>query len=591
MHSLRQHNMQAVKLNFVAFLVFLYTTHADSFEKYCKISKNLFYTFINTESGTCVANDKHSKYLHSSLTTWKFSDSQLLASTFPIDSEANNYVRQVKDSVFSRVKPIPLTTSPRLAAISDDAFVEILDLEPSISFSKQFVDFAAGNIVLSGSFPLSHRYGGHQFGHWAGQLGDGRAVMLGEYVNQRGERWELQLKGSGMTPYSRKGDGRAVIRSSVREFVCSEAMHNLGIPTSRAATLVVSDDQVIRDRFYNGNMIIEQAAVVLRLAKSWFRFGSLEILSQEGEIGLLKKLTDFVIIQYFPMINSSDPDKYLAFFSEVVMQTADLIAAWQSVGFTHGVCNTDNFSLLSITIDYGPFGFMEGFDPKFVPNTSDDDGRYSYENQPDVGLFNLDKLRVALLPLLNENQSKQMYYILNGYANRYKNMFMKNFRKKLGLKIEDEADEQLVSILLKMMEEVKADFTMVFRELSEVSETKLFDIVIKNEISDNLWALKILSTHKWFYDWLKVYLKRASFEEYSDKQRRDVMINTNPRYILRNWIAQAAIEKAEKRDFTGIEMVLKVLKNPYENSQAAEEAGFASPPPDWASSLRVSCSS
>ncbi|KAK3597201.1 hypothetical protein CHS0354_003705 [Potamilus streckersoni] len=583
--------MQAVKQSFVVFFVFLYTTQINSFEEYCKIPTNLFYAFRKTESDICVANAKHSKYLHSSLSTWRFSGYQLLASTFPIDHVTKNYVRQVRDAIFSSVKPVPLKTSPRLAAISDEVFAELLDLVPSISFSKQFVDFVAGNIVLPGSFPLSHRYGGHQFGYWAGQLGDGRAVMLGEYVNQRGERWELQLKGSGLTPYSRKGDGRAVIRSSVREFLCSEAMHNLGIPTSRAATLVVSDDQVIRDKFYDGNMKTENAAVVLRLAKSWFRIGSLEILSQEGEINLLRKLTDFVIVQYFPIVNSSDPDRYLAFFSEVVMQTADLIAAWQSVGFTHGVCNTDNFSLLSITIDYGPFGFLEGFDPKFVPNTSDDEGRYSYENQPDVGLFNLDKLRIALLPLLNENQSKQMYHILNGYANRYKYMFMKIFRKKLGLKIEDEADEQLVSSLLKMMEEVKADFTMTFREISEVSETEFFDIITKNEISENLWALRTLSTHKWFYDWLKVYLKRSSFEDYSDTQRREIMIKTNPRYILRNWVAQAAIEKAEKSDFTGIEMVLKVLKNPYDYSEVAEKAGFASPAPNWASSLRVSCSS
>ncbi|XP_053398537.1 protein adenylyltransferase SelO-like isoform X2 [Mercenaria mercenaria] len=444
------------------------------------------------------------------------------------------------------------------------------------------------------------RYGGHQFGYWADQLGDGRAVMLGEYVNHLGERWELQLKGSGLTPYSRRGDGKAVIRSSVREFLCSEAMHALGlpflicIPTSRAASIVVSDDPVIRDQFYNGNIKKERAAVVLRLAKSWFRIGSLEILTTDKEIDLLKSLVDFIIENYFPSIDLNDPGKYLAFFQEVVQQTAIMIALWQSVGFTHGVCNTDNFSILSITIDYGPFGFLDGYDPKFVPNTSDDEERYSYEKQPDVGKFNLNKLCLAILPLLNKRQTKEASMILNGYASIYKTKFMELFFDKLGFENHasyDEDDEQFIAILLKVMEDTKADFTMTFRELSEVSLETLSNQLKHQNIPKKWWTLNVLQNHDWFSKWVEVYMNKLSEAGISDSKRQDVMLKVNPRYILRNWIAQTAIEKTEQNNFEEINFILEVLKRPYTYDEKAEEKGYASPPPNWARQLKVSCSS
>ncbi|NXU70347.1 SELO protein, partial [Oreotrochilus melanogaster] len=259
--------------------------------------------------------------------------------------------------------------------------------------------------------------------------------LIGVYTNRNGERWELQLKGSGKTPYSRDGDGRAVLRSSVREFLCSEAMHYLGIPTSRAASLVVSDDDVWRDQFYNGNIKRERGAIVLRLAKSWFRIGSLEILAHSGELDLQRKLLDFIIQEHFPSIALNDSNKYLEFFSRVVSETANLIALWMSVGFAHGVCNTDNFSLLSITIDYGPFGFMESYDPNFIPNTSDDEGRYKIGNQANAGLFNLNKLLQALKPLLDPRQ---------------KQLFTELFKTKLGLLGENEDDSYLIAFLLKV---------------------------------------------------------------------------------------------------------------------------------------------
>ncbi|NXS16158.1 SELO protein, partial [Mystacornis crossleyi] len=270
------------------------------------------------------------------------------------------------------------------------------------------------------------------------------------YFCRHGERWELQLKGSGKTPYSRNGDGRAVLPSSVREFLCSEAMHYLGIPTSRAASLVVSDDDVWRDQFYNGNIKKERGAIVLRLAKSWFRIGSLEILTHSGELDLLRRLLDFIIQEHFPSIAMNDSNRYLEFFSTVVSETANLIALWMSVGFAHGVCNTDNFSLLSITIDYGPFGFIDSYDPNFVPNTSDDERRYKIGNQANVGLFNLSKLLQALKPLLDPRQKELASQILEGYGEHYYSRFTELFKTKLGLLGENENDNFLIAFLLKV---------------------------------------------------------------------------------------------------------------------------------------------
>ena len=351
----------------------------------------------------------------------------------------------------------------------------------------------------------------------------------------------------------------------------------------------MSYDQVIRDQFYNGNFKKERAAVVLRLAQSWFRFGSLEILAEKQEISLLRNLTDFIIVHYFPNINSTDPDRHLSLLQEIVLQTADMIALWQSVGFTHGVCNTDNFSILSITIDYGPFGFMEEYNPKFVPNTSDDEGRYSYEKQPDVGIFNLEKLKVALHPLSNKDQIKKMDLILKGYVGRYKSKFMELFCKKLGIVKCESDEEQLVAILLKTLEDSHADFTMTFRELSEIDIDTLVQSANTGKFSDQFWTLNKLAQHEWFKDWCKVYAKH--FTDKSDKDRRKKMQKINPKYVLRNWIAQQAVERTEKNDFSDVRYVLKVLQNPYEDNPEANKKGFASEPPKWAKKLRVSCSS
>ncbi|KAL8165037.1 UNVERIFIED_CONTAM: hypothetical protein K2H54_025510 [Gekko kuhli] len=392
---------------------------------------------------------------------------------------------------------LPPTIKGVMVLIPLEVLEDILDLDVSVSETEDFLQLVSGEKIVLGSLPLAHRYGGHQFGSWAGQLGDGRAHLIGVYTNRFGDKWELQLKGSGRTPYSRNGDGRAVLRSSVREFLGSEAMHHLGIPTSRAASdelrvflsvaivclilaldvsnffsphdsggteliyshgaqsLVVSDDDVWRDQFYNGDIKKERERTVTGSGTN------LEITDRVHVCGKMQK----------------------AFFSVVVSETADLIALWMSVGFAHGVCNTDNFSLLSITIDYGPFGFMDSYDPDFVPNLSDDERRYKIGNQASVGMFNLNKLLQALNPLLDPRQKQLASQILEGYPDQYYKRFIELFKAKLGLLGSGDEDGYLIGFLLKLMEDVKADFTMTFRQLSEISLDRLKDFSISEQQS------------------------------------------------------------------------------------------------------------
>ncbi|XP_023367241.1 uncharacterized protein LOC105886697 [Otolemur garnettii] len=544
-----------------------------------QISRNKSYP----DQGYCETEAK----LAASLDFWTLSSENLIA-VLPVDPVMENYVRKVKTCIFSVAFPTPFKSRVRLVAVSKEVLEDILDLDLSVSKTDDFIQLVSGKKLVFGSVPLAHRYGGHQFGVWADQLGDGRAHLLGIYVNRQGEKWELQLKGSGKTPYSRNGDGRAVLRSSVREFLCSEAMHYLGIPTSRAASLVVSDDEVWRDQFYNGTITKERGAIVLRVAKSWFRIGSLEILAHYGELDLLRTLLDFVIQEHFPSVDVREPDRYVDFFSIVVSETAQLVALWMSVGFAHGVCNTDNFSLLSITIDYGPFGFMEAYNPDFVPNTSDDERRYKIGNQASIGMFNLNKLLQALNPLLNPRQKQLAADILEGYPVLYYTRFRKLFQAKLGLLGEREGDEDLIAFLLHLMQETEADFTMTFRQLSEITQSQLLEL----NIPQQFWALKTISKHKLFPAWVSQYLLRLkSNMKDSDSERRKRMTTVNPRYVLKNWMAESAVQKAEKNDFSEVRLLQQVLQYPFQKHSAAEKAGYASPTPSWAKDLRVSCSS
>ncbi len=527
---------------------------------------------------------------------WELSNDSLLLTRFPVDPEPQNFIRKVHSALFSQVRPTPFTSPPLLAAVADEVLTSILDLDPcDCVASEAFLGFVSGGLSEPSGVYLAHRYGGHQFGYWAGQLGDGRAVVVGEFVNKKGERWELQLKGSGKTPYSRHGDGRAVLRSSVREFLASEAMYHLGIPTSRAASLAVSEERAWRDQFYNGNIHQEKTAIVLRLAPSWFRIGSLEILHYSQEHDLLRDLVDFVIEQYFPHI--SGREKYVDFFATVVNQTAVLIARWLSVGFAHGVCNTDNFSLLSVTIDYGPFGFLDAFNPDFVPNSSDDDGRYSFRNQPHVGFFNLQKMFEAISflfiePELHEKAQTSLY----AYPVAFNEAYVSAMRQKLGLGATTglaEAEERLVVWLLEMMADNEADYTMCFRELSE---TDVVSLLGGNPHSDH-WAIRSLQSHSAWPQWVELYTTVLKIQEansvvsYSEGLRLERMQEINPRYILRNYMAERAIRLAERGDFSEVHRLYRVLRRPFVRQGEAERAGYTAPPPSWSKDLLVSCSS
>ncbi|XP_043821633.1 protein adenylyltransferase SelO-like isoform X2 [Dromiciops gliroides] len=508
-----------------------------------------------SSSGLC----ERKTQLATSLGSWSLS-SESLVGIFPVDPVYENYVRKVRNCIFSIVYPTPFKSRIHLVAVSKDVLEDILDLDLSVSKTHDFIQLVSGEKIVSGSIPLAHRYGGHQFGTWADQLGDGRAHLIGIYTNRYGEKWELQLKGSGKTPYSRNGDGRAVLRSSVREFLASEALHYLGIPTSRALSLVVSDDDVWRDNFYNGNIQKERGAVVLRIAKSWFRIGSLEILAHYGELDLLRKLLNFVIQEHFPSVDVKNPNRYLDFFSHVVSATAHLIASWMSVGFAHD----------------------------FVPNTSDDERRYKIGNQANVGMFNLSKLLQVLNPLLDPSQKQLAAQILVGYSTLYYTRFEELFKAKLGLLGEKEGDDYLVAFLLHLMEETKADFTMTFRELSEITQSQLKDFNIPQEF----WALKTLSRQELFSDWVTLYLLRLkSNMNDSDSRRRKRMTSVNPRYVLKNWMAESAVQKAEMNDFSEVHLLQQVLQRPFQKQSAAEKAGYSSPTPLWAKDLKVSCSS
>lgn len=541
-----------------------------------KINKSIKFRHCYTMSNEVKEENTN---LTKDFSDFKFSACRLL--DLPIEENRQNYVRSyIKGAIFSHVDPTPLS-SPKMVCFSDSALTAILDLDPSVTESQEFIEFVTGNNILTSSTPLSHRYGGYQFGVWASQLGDGRAVLLGEYTNRKGERWELQLKGSGLTPYSRHGDGRAVLRSSIREFLCSEALYYLGIPTSRAGTVVVSEDKVVRDPMYDGNPQMEFAAVVLRLAKSWFRIGSLEILAKTGEMDLLKTLLNFILKEHFPEI-PDDECKIINFLQKVFRTSSDLVVQWQSVGFTHGVLNTDNMSLLGITIDYGPFGFMEDYDALYVPNHSDVEARYCYSRQMQIVLLNMLMLTKAVSPLLRPEETEVVAKLLHTEAKYTQDKYFETFSLKLGF---SEPQRELVELLIEMFEETKADLNMVFRELSENSFSSL------TKPGSKQWGLQSLSKHEKYPQFLEDYRKKMDESGKSDAERMESMLLVNPCYVLRNWMAHQAILKAEKGDYSEVSTLLRVLKSPFTRQEEAEKLNYAGTPPTWAESLCLSCSS
>jgi uncharacterized protein YdiU (UPF0061 family) len=463
--------------------------------------------------------------------------------------------------------PTPLP-APYLVASSKPACA-LLGIDPAQLGEQDFLAVLAGNAVPDAAKPLAAVYSGHQFGVWAGQLGDGRAILLGEMQTTAGPM-ELQLKGAGATPYSRMGDGRAVLRSSIREFLCSEAMAALGIPTSRALAVVGSDQGVMRET-------METAAVVTRIAPSFVRFGSFEHWFYRDQHAELKQLADYVIDRFYPELRDAD-NPYKAFLSEVTRRTAHMIAQWQAVGFMHGVMNTDNMSILGQTLDYGPFGFMEAFDSRHICNHTDQQGRYSYAMQPQIGHWNCYALGQALLPLIGEVDATEE--ALAVYQPAFGEKMDQLLHDKLGLRTREDGDAGLFDSMFSLMQANHVDFTRFFRLLGDVRTAGSAEsTALRDEFLDRAACDA----------WVENYRARLRKENSNDAERRLAMNLVNPRYVLRNYLAQVAIEQAQKKDFSELERLLAVLERPFD--EQPENAHYAALPPDWASGLEVSCSS
>ncbi|MEO8331955.1 MAG: protein adenylyltransferase SelO [Gallionella sp.] len=479
----------------------------------------------------------------------------------------NTYAR-LPDSFHSRLHPTPLP-DPYLVSFNPNA-ARLIDLDSEEISRADFTEHFTGNRLLPGAEPLAMLYAGHQFGHFVPQLGDGRAILLGEIRNRAGELWDVQLKGAGITPYSRQGDGRAVLRSSIREYLCSEAMHGLGIPTSRALCITGSDEEVYREA-------IESAAVLTRLSPSHVRFGSFEVFFYRGQIQQIAALADYVIARHFPHL-VGDADKYQLFLNEVTQRTARLMAQWQAVGFSHGVMNTDNMSILGLTFDYGPFGFMESYDPGYICNHSDPRGRYAYDQQPHIGLWNLACLAQALSPLI---PAEQAHAVLDAYAPAYHQHYAELMGAKLGLSNTADDDIQLIGSLPQMMHDSQIDYTNLFRSLGNFNSSA----GATNDLLRNQFIGRAA-----FDAWAIIYRARLQDEPGTDSERKARMDAVNPKYILRNYLAQNAIERAEKhRDFSEIDRLLNLLVKPFDEQPGMES--YAATPPEWARQIEVSCSS
>jgi serine/tyrosine/threonine adenylyltransferase len=435
---------------------------------------------------------------------------------------------------------------------------------------EHWLNVLSGNALAPGMQSLASVYSGHQFGVWAGQLGDGRAHWLGEMETPHGPM-EIQLKGAGLTPYSRMGDGRAVLRSSIREFLGSEAMAGLGIPTTRALCVTGSALPVRRET-------IETAAVVTRVAPSFIRFGHFEHFTHTAEnTEALRQLADFVIGAYFPECLDL-PQPYVGLLQAVSRKTAELMAHWQAVGFCHGVMNTDNMSILGLTIDYGPFGFLDAFDPGHVCNHSDHQGRYAYARQPNVGFWNLHALAQGLLPLINEQDDA--LEALEVYKTAFPQALEAMMRAKLGFATERGDDRDLIDGLLKRMAADRADFSITFRRLALFSTA---------EGAANAPLRDMFMDRDAFDAWAAQYAQRLRAEHSNDAERALRMNRVNPKYVLRNHLAETAIQRAQGGDFTETDRLLKVLQQPFD--EQPEHSAYADFPPEWAQSIEVSCSS
>jgi uncharacterized protein YdiU (UPF0061 family) len=490
----------------------------------------------------------------------------------------------VHGALYSRVEPTPVA-APRLIAYSREV-AELLGMSPADIASPAFAQIFSGNAQLAGMEPFAANYGGHQFGQWAGQLGDGRAISLGEAINAAGERWELQLKGAGRTPYSRSADGRAVLRSSIREFLCSEAMHHLRIPTTRALCLVATGEPVLRDMFYDGRARLEPGAVVCRVAPSFIRFGNFELPASRRDRSLLETLMAFTIRRDFPELRTAgatDAEIRSEWFGQVCERTARMIAGWMRVGFVHGVMNTDNMSILGLTIDYGPYGCIDNFDPDWTPNTTDAGSRrYRFGHQPQIAQWNLLQLANALVPAFPSTDP--LYQGMDRFVAEFNRVTRLDVAAKLGLREAADEDAALMDALHALLHEAEVDMTIFFRQLADVDPHAPSIEPLRAAFYD---VAKMAAAEPGFTAWLDRYAARVRRDERNPAERRAQMDAANPRYVLRNYLAQQAIDRAEQGDEGGIMELLEVLRRPYADQPGADR--FAERRPDWARQ-RAGCS-
>jgi uncharacterized protein YdiU (UPF0061 family) len=497
----------------------------------------------------------------------------------PGDPRDENRIRQVMQACYSRVAPTAVP-APELVVLVPEV-AALLGLAPTPT--PELAQVLAGNRVLPGMAPYSACYGGHQFGTWAGQLGDGRAITLAE-VEANGKSWEIQLKGAGKTPYSRNADGRAVLRSSLRELVCSEAMHHLGVPTTRALSLVLTGQPVQRDMLYDGNPAAEPGAVVCRVARSFLRFGSYEIHTSRDDRATLGQLVDFTLERYYPHHRGD----IAAFFAEVAQRTAWLVSEWMRVGFVHGVMNTDNMSILGLTIDYGPYGWLEPFDLDWTPNITDANGRrYRFGNQPSVAHWNLAQLARALAPLVDDLDPLRA--TIDRFPAVFSSLYRHTMLRKLGLCGHREThsdDDELLTGLGQLLADTGADFTRFFRALARPTPSL-------DTLADAFYAPPTEPQRFAIESWLAQYAARVQRERIDDAERAARMNAINPLYVARNYIVQEVIEATERGDRTAVHELLDVLRSPYSEQPGRER--YANKRPDWAAHKpgcsMLSCSS
>ncbi|HKK77855.1 MAG TPA: YdiU family protein [Saprospiraceae bacterium] len=505
----------------------------------------------------------------------------------PADPNRSNTRRQVHKSCFSYVTP-RVPSAPKLLHVSPE-MASALGLSQEDLSSDTFLKVFSGASVLKNTAPYAMCYGGHQFGHWAGQLGDGRAINLAE-VEHEGQSWTLQLKGAGETPYSRRADGLAVLRSSIREHLCSEAMYHLGVPTTRSLSLMVSGDQVLRDILYDGNPAYEKGAIVCRVAPSFIRFGNFQIFAARGEQDTLKELTDFTIKHFFPTIQLGSKDAYVAFFQEVANRTLEMIVHWQRVGFVHGVMNTDNMSILGLTIDYGPYGWLEDYDPNWTPNTTDAQGRrYRFGHQPRIALWNLIQLANALVPLIEKTEPLQE--IIDGYSSKFEQAYLAMMHQKLGLEKTSISSTDLITQLETILPLSETDMTIFFRKLADFSKETPLDepghfLAFIQEAFYRPEEIKADLLKRW-KGWFANYQEVLRDEALSDVQRKANMNQVNPKYVLRNYMAQLAIDAADKGDYSLIQELYELLQQPY--AEQPEKQKWFAKRPEWARH-KVGCS-